>query len=856
MKLRDMIKSVRACKTAAEERACIQKECANIRSSVQQDENEYRHRNVAKLLYIHMLGYPTNWGQMECLKLIASNSYSDKRIGYLGLMILMDENQEVLTLVTNHMKNDLGHPNQFVGGLALCALGNISSSGIARDLAPEVEKLLAHSNPYLRKKAALAAIRILRKCPDLMENFVPRIRALLNERNHGVLLTGITLMLELCETEIQNIEFFRRLVPTLVRILKNLVMSGYAPEYDVSGVTDPFLQVKILRLLRLLGKEDTESSDIMNDILAQVATNTDHTRNVGNAILYECVNTIMSIEAEGGLRVLAINVLGRFLQNRDNNIRYVALSTLSKVVSADLEAVQRHRNTIVDCLKDPDVSIRKRALDLIYSLVNESNIKILAHELLNFLQGASPEFRSELTEKLCHVTQRYSPNKRWHVDTILRVMSIAGTYIPDDVSNHLVNLVASSPELHSYAVQKMYVALSTDLNSQVLSQVGVWCIGEFGDLLVANKTNQDPESITVSESDVIDLLEKIAKYTGSSPITKEYVLTAIMKLTTRFSSSSSQRLKELIENYKTNIDVEMQQRSCEYSKLFGWGGITKQILERIPIQEEKSDMISSSSKLIDSGSNVIDTFDSPNNGRTQQTQRQPEPQRKVFDPLAEIFDTPIPGSDNNNVMNPISNNNNNLMNNNNMGSLIDDFLSPSVTPMNHGHNNNLLMPQSNDLSSMLLPEAMMPSNNNNNINNMMSNMNIQPTQTQVKQPLNGSLPTFVGFNKNGVVGSIDVTKQSSHPNITAVTVTFTNQNANPISNFEFKAAVPKYIKLQVNTPTGNSLPPNNGGKVSQQLKLLNTLHGEKPVLLKVKVDYIANGSPVSEIADVSFPDGV
>lgn len=37
----------------------------------------------------------------------------------------------------------------------------------------------------------------------------------------------------------------------------------------------------------------------------------------------ECVLTIMSIEAESGLRVLGINILGRFLQSRDNNIRYV-----------------------------------------------------------------------------------------------------------------------------------------------------------------------------------------------------------------------------------------------------------------------------------------------------------------------------------------------------------------------------------------------------------------------------------------------------------------------------------------------------------------------------------------------------
>lgn len=60
-------------------------------------------------------------------------------------------------------------------------------------------------------------------------------------------------------------------VSTLVGVLKNLVISSYAPEYDINGITDPFLQIPILRLLRLLGKGDADSSDVMSDILAQVS---------------------------------------------------------------------------------------------------------------------------------------------------------------------------------------------------------------------------------------------------------------------------------------------------------------------------------------------------------------------------------------------------------------------------------------------------------------------------------------------------------------------------------------------------------------------------------------------------------
>ena len=94
----------------------------------------------------------------------------------------------------------------------------------------------------------------------------------------------------------------------------------------------------------------------------------------------------MDIQSESGLRVLAVNILGRFLVNSDKNIRYVALNTLLRTVTMDSTAVQRHRATILECLKDPDVSIKRRALELSFALVNTQNFKAMTKELITFLQ--------------------------------------------------------------------------------------------------------------------------------------------------------------------------------------------------------------------------------------------------------------------------------------------------------------------------------------------------------------------------------------------------------------------------------------------------------------------------------------
>ena len=46
----------------ADERSLIVKESAAIRASFRAEDSLMRHHNIAKLLYIQMLGFPAQWG--------------------------------------------------------------------------------------------------------------------------------------------------------------------------------------------------------------------------------------------------------------------------------------------------------------------------------------------------------------------------------------------------------------------------------------------------------------------------------------------------------------------------------------------------------------------------------------------------------------------------------------------------------------------------------------------------------------------------------------------------------------------------------------------------------------------------
>ena len=677
---------------------------------------------------------------------------------------------------------------------------------MSRDLFQQIESLLSTANPYIRRKAALCAMRICRKVPDLQEHFIEKAKLLLSDRNNGVLLCGLTLVTNMCEEdEVEGgeqgiVETFRPLTAGLVRMLKGLASSGYAPEHDVNGITDPFLQVRILRLLRTLGRGDPQTSEQINDILAQVATNTDSAKNVGNSILYESVLTILDIEADSGLRVLGVNILGKFLTNKDNNIRYVALNTLIKVVAVEPNAVQRHRNTILECLRDPDISIRRRALDLSFTLINEGNVRVLIRELLAFLEVADNEFKPIMTSQIGVAADRFAPNKRWHVDTMLRVLKLAGNYVKEQILSSFVRLIATTPDLQTYSVQKLYAGLKDDITQEGLTLAGTWVIGEYGDSLLRGGQYEEEELVKeVREKDIVDLFETILSSAYSTQIVAEYIVTSAMKLTSRLKESSQiDRIRRLLSNRTSDLSIEIQQRAVEYGNLFAYDDIRRGVLERMPPPEIREEQ-----RVLGEAT--------PKQKKAATKARKPAKQTEQDMLLDLMGGSDLPAADMSATLNGTQNN----------ADLLADILGggasiPSAHTQTTSSNNNGIMDLFSSQSTTNGVSSPQPQQPTSASNDLFSSLSTPPPQNSSS----ASAQTHNAYQKNDMLLTLQVQRNAG---VAQVLARFHNtSNFSRFGNVGLQAAVPKSQKLQLN---GVSKAEMEGGEEVTQAMRISAVTG-------------------------------
>ncbi|KAM7256730.1 hypothetical protein ACFE04_012471 [Oxalis oulophora] len=582
------ISDVRNCQNKEQERLRVDKELGNIRTRFKNEKglSPYEKKKyVWKMLYIHMLGYDVDFGHMETVSLISAPKYPEKQVGYIVTSCLLNEHHDFLRLAINTVRNDIIGRNETFQCMALTMVGNIGGREFAESLAPDVQKLLISSScrPLVRKKAALCLLRLYRKNPDVVnvDGWADRMAQLLDERDLGVLTSSMSLLVSLVSN---NHDAYWSCVPKCVKTLERLARNQDIPqEYTYYGIPSPWLQVKTMRALQYFPTvEDPNTRRSLFEVLQRILMGTDVVKNVNknnasHAVLFEALALVMHLDAEKEMMSQCVALLGKFIAVREPNIRYLGLENMTRMLMvADVhDIIKRHQAQIITSLKDPDISIRRRALDLLYGMCDVSNAKDIVQELLQYLSTADFAMREELSLKAAILAEKFASDLSWYVDVILQLIDKAGDFVSDDIWFRVVQFVTNNEDLQPYAAVKAREYLNKTATHETMVKVSAYLLGEFGHLL-SRRPGYSPKELfgiiheklpSVSTSTIPILLSTYAK---------------ILMHTQPADPELQNQILAIFNKYESCIDVEIQQRAAEYFALSRKGAALVDILAEMP----------------------------------------------------------------------------------------------------------------------------------------------------------------------------------------------------------------------------------------------------------------------------------
>ncbi|KPP66345.1 AP-4 complex subunit epsilon-1-like, partial [Scleropages formosus] len=545
-RLGSLVRSITELTSKNEEEKLIKKELAAIKEQVSSPNTTLKQMKeiMVRAIYCEMLGYEASFSYIHAIKLAQQGSVLEKRVGYLAVSLFLHESHDLLLLLVNTVLKDLQSTNLIEVCMALTVVSQIFPKDMIPAVLPLVEDKLTHSKEIIRRKAVLALYKFYLIAPNQVQHIHDKFRKALCDKDPGVMTASLHIYLKLIK---ESPESYKDLTDSFVTILKQVVGGKLPVDFNYHSVPAPWLQMQLLRILALLGKEDQRTSEMMYEVLDESLRRAEINHNITYAILYECLKTIYTIHPKSELLEKAAKCIGKFVLSPKINLKYLGLKALTYVVQQDPNLALQHQMTIIECLDHSDPIIKRETLELLYRITNGQNVSVIVEKMLDFLRLSKDEYTTiDLVGK-----------------TMNAIFSIGGDVMQPDIPNNFLRLLAEGfdsdeedRQLRLLAVDSYLSLLECDTSGlpQRFLQVISWVLGEFSFL----KEGLEP-------ADVVERLGKLLDDDAITTETRCWVLAAMSKLCG--SSDALCKAEKVAHKYTSCLDTALRQQAVELELL-------------------------------------------------------------------------------------------------------------------------------------------------------------------------------------------------------------------------------------------------------------------------------------------------
>jgi len=574
--LKDLIQGIRNIKR--DPSTYINKQMVSIKKELKSSDPYVKFVAVQKITYLHMIGFEVGFSEFHIVEVMSAPKFGYRRAGMLAANQIFNSDTSVILLCTNLLKKELHSSEPYETAVALNCLANIATKELARDLIDDVVTLLSHSRPLIRKKAILTLYKLYVQHPQGLPHSFERLRQRLDDSDMAVVSCTVNVI---CELSRKNPKNFLTLAPQLFGLM--------------TTTSNNWMLIKVVKLMSSLVTEEPRLARKILDPLTSIVQTT-HAK----SLLYECIHAItvalpFSMKDDGtqskaipGVVALCVSKLREFVQDVDQNLKCLGLVGMVNLMQSHPETVAEHKEMIMQCLVDDDITVRLRALELLTGLITKRNLMGIVEKFLTFAHNAEGPYRDELINKIVFVCSRdkyaFLSNFEWYLSVLCELACIPGCPRGDLVCGQLIDVTLRVPSVRPHAANAMLDLLKdarivsrsagrfkNDGLPDVLFAAG-WIVCEFAHLL--------PESSELPALllDVI-LGDRLAEYPENVQATLIHNSLKIVAAIIRSGSleqdsifNITKQVSEKLDGFVRSEHIQVQERAITAQQLLlTWG---------------------------------------------------------------------------------------------------------------------------------------------------------------------------------------------------------------------------------------------------------------------------------------------
>lgn len=484
--LQDLVKGIRSHKT--DPSSYISQAISESKNELKSTDTFLKAEAIRKLTYIQMLGYNISWASFAIVEVMSQSRFAHKRVGYLAANQSFTEHTDVILLTTNLFKKEFSSnssSNQYEIGLAINCLANIATKDLARDCLPDLMTLMNHSKPYIRKKSVLAMYKLYAQYPPGLRLTFDKMKEHLDDSESSVTSCAVNVICELANKNPRN---YLGLAPKLFRLL--------------TTSSNNWMLIKVVKLLGSLVPEEPRLARKLLEPLATIVENTG-----AKSLQYECIHAITEalpftkredgsdVKSSPAIVKLCSDYLRKFIEDTDQNLKYLGLVGLVSLLRSHPKQVMDHRDIILKCLNDEDVTIRIKSLELLSGIVSKKSLIDLINHLMGHIREAEGFYRDEIIAKVLYMCSKdkYSlvTDFEWYLSILVALAVIQGSRHGKEVSFQIIDISLRVESVRPYAVESMLSLLLDDSiilgqAHQIVAEVlksAAWIVGEYSTVI-------------------------------------------------------------------------------------------------------------------------------------------------------------------------------------------------------------------------------------------------------------------------------------------------------------------------------------------------------------------------------------